>query len=172
MFRETVSAEHQDEMKQLKKEFNKMKNENKKLKKRCVNVPSMECRDVPQQKCRDVVEEQCLVVEVESGESVPTMECRDVESRVETRVPREVCEDKPVTKYTAVMDSVCRTENEEKCSTSGEVLKCAMCGLGFGSRKALLDHKEEYSLCCRECGLCFATTHEVNQHDREVVHGD
>ena len=45
----------------------------------------------------DIVEEQYHTVEVESCELVPTTEFKDVEDKVETKVPREVCEDKPVT---------------------------------------------------------------------------
>jgi len=48
--------------------------------------------------------------------------------------------------------------------------KCVMCNLGFSSRKELLDHNKEYPLCCRECGVCFATSHDVNQHDLEANH--
>ena len=91
---------------------------------------------------------------------------------------KKQCSDVDNTKCESAPEGKCEQEVDEVCTTNcsfvstDEVLKCATCGLGFGSRKALLEHDEEYSLCCRECGICFTTTHEVDQHDLEVVHGD
>ena len=50
------------------------------------------------------------------------------------------------------------------------VEKCVICSRGLSSKKALLNHNEECPLCCRDCGICFATLHEINQHDLEVDH--
>ena len=51
------------------------------------------------------------------------------------------------------------------CDQIPGVEKCAICCLTFNSSKALQVHNKEYPLCCRECSICFATSHEVNQHD-------
>ena len=45
------------------------------------------------------------------------------------------------------------------------VEKCEICCQTFSSRKALQDHNEEFPLCCRECCVCYATSHDVYQHD-------
>ena len=50
------------------------------------------------------------------------------------------------------------------------VEKCEVCGLTFNSRMLLQNHNEEYPLCCRECGVCYTTLYEVNQHDLETDH--
>ena len=34
---------------------------------------------------------------------------------------------------------------------------CDICGLTFNSRMLLQNHNEEYPLCCRKCGVCYAT---------------
>ena len=48
--------------------------------------------------------------------------------------------------------------------------KCDICCLTFNSRISLQIYNKEYPICCRECGVCFSTLHEVKQHDLETDH--
>ena len=50
--------------------------------------------------------------------------------------------------------------------------ECDVCGQSFNSRLSLQLHNEEYPLCCRECGVCFRTSHQVKQHDLETDHAE
>ena len=47
---------------------------------------------------------------------------------------------------------------------------CDICCLTFTSRMSLQIHNKEFPLCCRDCGVCFSTLHEVKQHDVETDH--
>ena len=48
--------------------------------------------------------------------------------------------------------------------------ECDICCLTFTSRMSLQIHNKEFPLCCRDCGVCFSTLHEVKQHDVETYH--
>ena len=154
------------------------KKKKKKTKMECNVVQRTEYTTSMDNVCKTENEEKCSTVVDSVCETVSERKCSTVTEKQCEQVMKKQCSGVDDTKCESVPERKCEWEVEEVCTTNcsfvstDEGLKCDTCGLGFKSGKGLLDHQEEYTLCCRECGICFATTHDVNQHDLEVVHGD
>merc|ERR1712142_683598 len=109
--------------------------------KECASVPSMSCEDVDvpvteekvERKCETVYNDVChIVTETEHREECKTVNDRNCHTQYDEvaskdcklkheeqcyKTPKMECNVVQRTKYTTVIENVCKTENEEKCST-------------------------------------------------------